>query len=756
MNKKIVITAQTAAFCVLLHGAHAQESSATPALDTRPDTEIGEIVVTAQKRSERLLDVPISITAVTAEQLNDTASKNLEELQGVVPGVTIPAATSYGGSSIVIRGTSGSGTFLEDDPVAVYVDGIYQPSNSRFAVSDLTDVQSVEIVRGPQGTLQGRNATAGAILVRTIDPSSSFDGAASVSFANPEEGRISSAVSLPITDTFRVRLSGDYFDQRGWARNLYDGSHLGGERASNGRAVFLWLPVEHFTARLALNYQKLTNTQALQRWAATTVNPTGVAVTAPTPFASLPTAQENFYLDNKVVNNSIHSGNTQESPAAALELHYDFGPMELVSLTGGSKASNRGSAYSGGMDTTGINGVSLVDAVTGELRRGYNQGYITGSQSSEELRLQSPASGRFKWLAGGYYSHAIDDFQFNIFNDSFTTQAPGDNIVGFAAHQLDNSYAAFADATFNVTDRLAVTGGVRYTDEQKTFNNTFSVTIPQIDLIVAGPLAYAPPERTWVDTSYRANIAYRLTDDTNVYVSTSRGFKSGGFNAFGVGPAPAFNPEYLYSTELGLKSYFLERRGYVAASVYKNHYDNLQVTAGVPTGGVNIYNAAKASIKGTEIEGQFKFTERLALTANAAYTDAHYTDFQLGQGLDGNLVNATGNTLPNTPTWQYFLQGDYRVPLNSVWESHAQVSYRWRSKVYFFATNETPNLAGGSDPELGARLDFTYNPQKINLALYGKNLTDTRIINGEQAQFAYPVAFFNEPRVVGLQISKQF
>jgi iron complex outermembrane receptor protein len=328
--------------------------------------------------------------------------------------------------------------------------------------------------------------------------------------------------------------------------------------------------------------------------------------------------------------------------------------------------------------------------------------------------------------------------------------------VGFAAHQLDNSYAAFADATFNVTDRLAVTGGVRYTDEQKTFNNTFSVTIPQIDLIVAGPLAYAPPERTWVDTSYRANIAYRLTDDTNVYVSTSRGFKSGGFNAFGVGPAPAFNPEYLYSTELGLKSYFLERRGYVAASVYKNHYDNLQVTAGVPTGGVNIYNAAKASIKGTEIEGQFKFTERLALTANAAYTDAHYTDFQLGQGLDGNLVNATGNTLPNTPTWQYFLQGDYRVPLNSVWESHAQVSYRWRSKVYFFATNETPNLAGGSDPELGARLDFTYNPQKINLALYGKNLTDTRIINGEQAQFAYPVAFFNEPRVVGLQISKQF
>ena len=149
-----------------------------------PDLQLGEIVVTAQKRSEKLFDVPISITAVSAAQLNQTASKNLEELQGVIPGVTIPAATAYGGSSIVIRGTSGSGTFLEDDPVAVYVDGIYQPSNSRFGVSDLTDITSVEVVRGPQGTLQGRNATAGAILVRTADPSATLDGSANSGVEN--------------------------------------------------------------------------------------------------------------------------------------------------------------------------------------------------------------------------------------------------------------------------------------------------------------------------------------------------------------------------------------------------------------------------------------------------------------------------------------------------------------------------------------------------------------------------------------------
>ena len=723
-----------------------------------PDLQLGEIVVTAQKRSEKLFDVPISITAVSAAQLNQTASKNLEELQGVIPGVTIPAATAYGGSSIVIRGTSGSGTFLEDDPVAVYVDGIYQPSNSRFGVSDLTDITSVEVVRGPQGTLQGRNATAGAILVRTADPSATLDGFVRGSVATPTEYRIEGGISLPLTDTFRVRLSADHFEQDGWARNLYNGGRLGGERATNMRTVFVWQPVEQFTARLALDYQTLTNTQPSQRWASTAIHPTGVAVDAAnaTPFVPLPAALQSYYLDHNQVYNDIPTRNTQRSPSGALELHYDFGPLELVSLTGVSSASNVGSADSGGMDAVGTNGVSVVDSVTGERRRAYNQGYITGSQTSEELRLQSTPGGAFKWLAGAYASRAIDDFTFDIFDYNLASSPPGDADIGFKAHQTDNSLAGFADATYSLTERLSLTGGVRYTDEQKQFNNAFSVTIPEIHLVVVGPIPYAPPKASWNDTSYRANVNYKITEDTMVYVSTSHGFKSGGFNAFGVGKRPSFNPEYLYSTEIGTKSYFANRRGYVSASVYDNRYENLQVTAGVPSGGVNIYNAARASIRGFEIEGHFKLTDQFSVTANTAYTHAYYVSFQNGQGVDGNLVNATGNSLPNTPKWQYYVQGDYDTALTPVWSTHAQVSYRWRDKVYFFATNQYPNLTGDADGELGARLEAIYSPAELTFSLYGKNLTDTRVVNGEQADFAYPVAFFNQPRVIGIQIAKKF
>lgn len=731
------------------------ESGADDSANPPPnDSTLGEIVVTAQKRSEKLIDVPISITAVSGAELNQTASKNLEQLQGVIPGITIPAATAYGGSSIVIRGTSGSGVFLEDDPVAVYVDGIYQASNSRFGVSDLADVSSLEVVRGPQGTLQGRNATAGAILVHTADPSTVVDGYVRASFETPTGYRVEGAVSLPISETFRIRLSADNFDEDGWARNIFNGSRLGGERATNERMVAVWQPSEQFTARLSLNYQELTNTQASQRWAQTIVNPTGVAEANPTPYVPLTTAQENYYLNNKVVYNNVLSKNKQRSPSGALELHYIFEGVELVSLTGISSASNVGQADSGGLDAVGSNGVPLVDAVTGEDRRAYNQGYITGSQVTEELRLQSVATTPFKWLVGAYASHAIDDFKFDIFD--YDLAGAGDSDVGFAAHQKDDSAAAFADVTYALTDRLSVTGGVRYTDEHKRFNNTFSVTVPEIDLVVVGPIPYAPPEAAFIDTSYRANVNYKVTDDTTVYLSTSRGFKSGGFNAFGVGNTPAFQPEYLYSTELGAKSYLWDRRAYVATSVYVNQYDNLQVTAGVPGGGVNIYNAAKAKIKGFEVEGKVKVTDQFDIAANVAYTDAVYTKFDTGEGVDGNLINATGNALPNTPTWQYYLQGDYTIPLTAAWDLHTQASFRWRGRVYFFGTNENPNLSGAADGELGARIEAAYSPAKLAVAFYGRNLTDTRVVTGEQADFAYPVAFFNQPRTLGVQVSKSF
>jgi iron complex outermembrane receptor protein len=755
MSKLRLMASAAVVAAATFSAAAAQPPSASQSAspDALPASQqLSEVIVTAQKRSEKLSTVPISITAVSAALLNSSASKNLVELQGIVPGVTFPAATSYGGAPIVIRGVSGQGVFLEDDPVAVYVDGIYQASNSRFGVSDLTDVDEVEIVRGPQGTLQGRNATAGAILVRTADPGSVFGGFVRASVADPLEYRFEGAVTQPITDTLGVRLSGDYFDQRGYDRNTFDGKYIGGERAANGRAVFLWKPTSRFRARLALNYQSLTSTQASARWAYTTVNPTGQAITNPTPYTSLPANLQKQYLDGDVDLN-VRSENTQKSPSAALEMHYDLGSVELVSLTGASSASNVGVADSDGLGTSGTNGVSLVDTNTGDLRQAYNHGHITGQQETEELRLQSVGDGQFRWLVGLYGSHAVDQFAFNIYN--LTESAPLNEIVGFTAHQTDDSEAVFADATYKLTSKLSLTGGIRYTNESKSFNNTFSVTDFDNGIVLFG-LPYAPPRKTWDDISYRANLNYQATSDLLVYANYSKGFKSGGFNAFGVGTTPAFNPEILKSFEVGLKSYFFDRRGYVAASGYVNQYSNLQVTAGVPTGGQIIQNAASANIDGFEIEGQVKPVKHLSITANLAYTDATYSSFENAGAVDGSLVNASGNELPNTPKWQYYLQGDYGLDLAPDWTGNVELSWRWRDSIYFFGTNENPDLKGAQDGELGARFDLTQASSRMQISIYGKNLTDRRVVSSEQVQFAYPVAFFNAPRVVGIQLSKKF
>ena len=735
-------------------GPPASSPGATGAPAAATDSgQIGEIVVTAQKRAENISKVPLSITAVTGAQLESTASKNLEELQGVVPGVTFPKQTAYGGSTIVIRGVSGQGTFLEDDPVAVYVDGIYQASNSRFGVSDLTDIQSVEIVRGPQGTLQGRNATAGAILVHTTDPGREFGGDVRFSLATPGEYRAEGAVTVPLSDTLSLRLAGDHYAQRGFAINEATGDHIGGQISTNLRAVLKWTPSSQFWARLALNYQMLINKPASARWAYSQVNPTGQAITVATPYQALPQALQDQYINNHIDLN-VSSRNNQKSPTAALEMHYNLGAVELVSLTGLSWATNDGQSDSDGLGTTGTDGTSLADAVTGGLRQAYNQAHIIGNQQTEELRLQSNGSDRFKWLIGVFGSHAYDAFHFNIYNLKLTV--PLDEIVGFRAHQQDYSGAAFADGTFKLTDQFSLTGGVRYTKESKLFHNDFSLTNFDTGTVFVGPVPNDPPRTSWGDVSYRGGANFQATKDVLLYVSYSKGFKSGGFNAFGVGPAPSFNPETLYSLEVGSKAYFWDRRAYLAVSAYTNRYDNLQVTAGVPTGGQIIENAASAKIKGFEIEGELKPSEHLTLTGNVAYTDAYYSSFLNAGAVDGSLVDASGNRLPNTPEWQYYIQGDYAFEAGTSWHGNFDLSWRWRDAVYFFGTNETPNLRGAPDGELGARLDFTHKPSNWTIGIYARNLNNRRVVANEQVQFAYPVAFFNEPRVVGLALSKKF
>lgn len=730
--------------------AEAEAAAEEPEAAEGVATTVGdEIVVTAQKREDKLMEVPISISVVSAEALKATGAKNLTELQGVKPGVFFSGNTSYGGSPMAIRGTAGSNTALLDDPVAVYVDGIYLPSAS-FSTSTLLDIGSIEVARGPQGTLQGRNATAGAVLLRSADPKFALGGYGRASIAAPLEYRLEAAATGPVTDTFAVRAAFGYARERGWARNV-DGRRLGSSESLLGRIVLLFEPTDALRLRLASTISSVKAEPALARWASTTFNPdpNGPLVSPPTPTVPLPEEDReniedgNFALNRPADSKTITSLN-------ALEATYSFEDFaDLVSVTGLVFGDTEGNNDSDGFDR--------MD------REGFNRGKFDTQTVSEELRLQSNTDGRLSWILGGYYYFSHQDMDFRIYNLGLTLGAPtvpppaNRRFTTFLVDQDNTSLAGFADATVHILESLAATAGIRYTYEKKDFEfDTFGRLYPGGEPIPP-PMPVMPPKSptSWNDVSYRGKLTFTPIEPLLVYASISKGFKSGGYNAFDMDPA--FGPEQLHSYELGVKAQLPERRGWFAASGYYNDYDGLQIRSGVDAGGVAIRNAADATIKGFEAEGQVKVVGGLSLQANVAFADARFEDFRDARDLLNVVVDITGARLPRTPKWQYFAQASYDQPLGDAWAARAEVSWRWRDKIYFSHTNQdSETVQGDPSGELGARLTFFYDPIDLSLAVFGTNLLNDRSVNGFNPNFSYPEVSFNKPRVVGVELEKKF
>lgn len=714
--------------------AVAQQKAESMAADA------GDIIVTAQRREQNIRDVPISISVVSADMLNDVGARSGSSIQGLVPALTINATASYGGSPVSIRGTSGLGG--AEDPVAVYVDDVYT-SSGQFSVTALSDVVSVEVVRGPQGTLQGRNATAGALIIRTADPTPEPGGYFRALVEAPLAYRVEAAITGPLSDTLSARLSLDRVDEQGWATNLFNGRRIGGTRMFNARGVFLWEPSDNFRARLALNYQQRRVSLPAVRWGKTTVYPPPGAVQPAgtlTPQIPLTPEQEQFYLDGKVVNLNLEPFSNLRTPGLALNLQYDFGPVSLIAITGAGSYTNEGQNDS--------DSLAMTD------RQGRNAAKYSGSSFSQEVRLQSNGDGRLDWIAGFFYARYVSDMDFNIYNLRLTL--PYNQRSNFNSHQVNPTWAVFADGTFHLTDTLSVTGGIRYTKDIKDFENVWTSTLVDTGATLAR-IAYDAPRRSWSDTSYRGKLVWQPGDGILTYLSYSKGFKAGGYNGFGVGAQPGYNPEIMKSWEVGAKAGLLDGRAFVSAAAYDNRYDNLQVTSGVPTGGVVITNAASATIRGFEVEAEFRPSPLWSFSGNVAYIDGRFKSFPLAPDLLGVLRDVSGNRLTNSPEWQYFLQTQYHNDIGTDWDLRATVNWRWRGRVFFTPTNQDlAHLQGAPNGELGARISLRHKPEDVTFSIYGNNLTDSRVVANEGLTFSYIQAFFNRPRTVGVQFEKRF
>ncbi len=758
IKKRFIWIATGIAVSAMGTGLYAQE--AAPAADAT-EAVLEEIVVTSQRRTERLQDVPIAVTVLQEQFLVDSNVHTLEELNGVVPGFVTTNTVSYGAAPLSIRGiggANGGGNFFADEPVAVYMNDVYIGRLS-FSTADLVDIASIEVLRGPQGTLYGRNSTAGALLIKSARPTDEFEGYVRGDVTSIEEYRIAGALSGPLVDgVLKARAAFSYSNRSGFGTNTFNGKDVGGSEDTSGRLTLEWTPSADLTVTLIGEYLD-RNAEPATIQVADVSNPLQAS-----PFVIRPDLKQLLDADRFALNapNFLNS----ETGAVTFSIDWDLGFATLDSITGYREYNLDGAQDSDGTAADFFN----------------NNGTLRNKQWTQEVRLTSPADQRLTWIAGFFYIHennAMNPFEIRNINALFRLGT----LATFRAFQKLDAVAGFADATWKATDRLSLTVGARYSYERKNFNNDLLVqilnggTIPPFVpglgglTFPAGAVFSDPPQfvarKSWNDFSPRAVIEFRVNENVLTYFSYSQGFKSGGFNAFGL--APAFGPENVDAFELGWKSDLADGRLRFNVAGFYYDYSDLQVRLGVPTGGVEIANAAQASIKGVEIEMAAAPVEGLRITGNLTYLDATFDQgsnlrqvppgllFPIGAPIPLEAVSVAGNRLSRAPKWQAYLSGEYAFPVMDLGTGRIQLAYRYQDNVFFLETNQDqPTFRSGSWSEVDLRISLESVDGRWEVAFFGRNITDDRHLTQVTQLGSFPNGAVNAPRRWGGQVAIRF
>lgn len=700
----------------------AVESVQEPIADETQGSSLGDIVVTATRREERLQEVPIAITAIGADTLGGAGVEILRELTLVVPG--FQGGRNSGVNQPTIRGVGSSGVGLADESnVATYIDGVYHPFAFTSSL-DLVEVQRVEVIRGPQGTVFGRNATGGLINVITPDPSFTPRGRVEARLGrmrnDANEVDLRTYVTGGLTDTIAVDFAGLYRENDGYIEDLVSGGGLGDARMIDARSKILFEPSD--SARFVL-----TASYADHESSVNTVRPFGTNTAA----ASLP----GVILPQGPWEASLTEPSISDYDRLTINLHttFDLGPASLQTTTGYSDITIK----------------QFTDSDATNLFLGQIPFDGSGEAISQEVRLLSTGAGRFNWLVGLYLFKSETAYE-NLYLLS-STGVPGApvNSTRLDPSTENESYAGFAEGTYEIADSLFLTGGLRYTKEDREFT-------PLLNL---NPMPFGTAEASFDKWTYRAALRYNFADDANVYASYGTGFKSGVFNELGL-VATATDPETIKAAEIGLKIDPL-RWLRTNLSIYRYEYDDLQVQAKEAEGiSYILQNAASAEIYGGELEIAAAVTDNLDLRGGYAYTHGEYTDFPAAQGFvplptGGNrvvAVDVSGNRMIRAPRhtisagfdWEQELGGGLINIVGSVFHS---------SRVYYdflnLASQKPYTTASGE-------VSWTTPDEAWRFSLWAKNITNEAYVQTLRPGALGTDAIYERPRQVGIGAAFHF
>jgi len=582
------------------------------------------ITVTANKQEENIQDVSMSITAFDELTLEDRNITSVRDLTDYVPNLVL---TNPSGTAVytrpVMRGIVNE--VSSDVSTAMFIDGVPVLSGSGFG-DPLQDIERVEVLRGPQGTLYGKNAVAGAINIITRQPDNDFRGKVSVDGGEDYKKEVSVNLSGPISqDKLFLGLSGQYYDKDGWITNGYTGDEMNDKEYWYGKGQLRWTPLDDLNIRLIFSQQEYdigSNNMGLSEDGAASMGLTASG-------------------DREVYSGS---NNYQESTISshALRVSYDFDDtLNLTSIT-----THR--LYETNSDTDfDFNPVQLIQATADNEE----------DKISQELRLASTTE-KINWVAGIYYDK--DD---NVSKLTYGSMDIERDLGGEA-------YALFGQLRYALTPQIGMTGGLRYETQDKDMQdrsngNSF--------------------DDTWDDIAPKISVDYAITEQVMGYATVAKGFRPGGFNNKSNDPAyTSYDSEELWSYEIGAKSQLLEGRLILNGALFYMDIDDMQVTQSLGDGRNYITNAGTAVSYGAELEAQIKITSQFFMTANAGYTNVEFDEYQ------DNAGGYSDNKAPNVPEYTFAIGAQYRpgngfyanVDLVGVGETYLEKTNTYKRDAY--------------------------------------------------------------------------
>ena len=681
--------------------APAAEDEAAPA----------EIVVTAQKRAERLQDVPVAVSVVSGDALASQGKVSLEGAQYLVPSLNFLKSGTTLNQSLFLRGV-GTATFsIAGEPsVSTVVDGVVF-SRAGEAFSDLVDIDRLEVLRGPQGTLFGKNASAGVINITTKRPTEEFGGYLEAGFYTKSEYRGRAVVNVPLAEDVRTRLTGFYSDYNGNVTNVTVGKKVNGFKHYGGRVQIEADASPDIKFMLIADYHKNNDDCCAELIGTPPLDALGAVVTNLSSSA-LPTPKGD--KTRQVAQNQVTQ--TKETGYGfSLQGDADLGPLTLTSIT----------AYRNYKNTEIRDGDFLPAAFIG-FNQLHDNGPQTGHTFSQEIRLTSPGKQFFNYVIGAYYSRAVSERIFTR-RDTVCTSAvvPAPTVLTPCTSPLANpstfptatadfgstfkNFALFGQATLNIAERFRLIGGLRYTNDKLDVFHSRNTTLagpgiqPSFPVTITGtgaPATVFQSRASDTNISGKGGAQFDISRNSTAYVTYARGYKGPAFNVFFNLTATGTNeisPETSDAYELGLKNTLFGGKLVVNLAAYYAKYHNFQANNPDLVAGVVVTrftNAGTISTRGGELDLIYRPSRDFSISGGLAYTDAHVDQFNVAPGAAPTAIVPTGTSLGFAPKWKGSLGADYR----------------WRT-------------GGAVDVFFGAQGSF----QSKQLALFAPNATQRRL-----------------------------